>query len=183
MNDYCTLTLLNTHYKIYARVLARRLSTILGDIVHPRQYCCARERKIIIAADGIRDVLAYAAQTQRAICILSLDFQTAFDNVSRIYFYHILSEHGFDDTSVKILRALYKNATSKCQVNGFVSQRFPIECSVRQRSPLCMIMHAIALNSLMASLAELEGLKIMPTSSKISVFAYADITIILTSRH
>jgi len=39
MNDYRALTLFNTDYKIYARVLARRLYMILGDIIHSRQHC------------------------------------------------------------------------------------------------------------------------------------------------
>lgn len=54
----------------------------------------------------------------RGICILCLDFRTAFDKVSHDYLYNILSENGFDDTSVGIPRVLYKNATFSYDVNG-----------------------------------------------------------------
>jgi hypothetical protein len=68
------------------------------------------------AAAGIRHAVNYADQTQRAIRILP-------SIVSHDYMYHILSENGFDDTSVGILRALYKNAISRCDVNGFLLER------------------------------------------------------------
>jgi len=104
---------------------------VLADIIHLSQQCCARQRTIMEPAAGIRDVVAYADQTHRMICILSLYFQTAFDKVSHEYLYNILSEIGFDDNSVGIPRVLYKNATSSYDVNGFLSVRFSIESSVR----------------------------------------------------
>jgi hypothetical protein len=72
------LTLFNTDYKIYGRVLVRRLSLILGDIIHSRQHCYTLERTIMDAVAGIRRVVAYEEQTQSAISILSQDFRTAF---------------------------------------------------------------------------------------------------------
>jgi hypothetical protein len=104
---------------------------ILGDVIHLSQQCCSQERTIMDAAAGIRGVVAYADQTHRRTCILSLDFRTAFDKISHDYWYNILSENGFDDTSVGIPRVLYKNAISSHDVNGFSSVRFSIESSVR----------------------------------------------------
>jgi hypothetical protein len=94
-----------------------------------------------------------------------LDYGCCCWNPRRLtdYFYHILSENGYEDTSVKILRVLYMNATSRYEVNGFISDRFPIEYSVRQGCPLSIIMYVIVLNLLLTSLAEgLDGLKITP---------------------
>jgi hypothetical protein len=65
----------------------------------------ARECTIIGAAGGIRRAVLYADETQRAIRILSLDSGRS-SIVSHDYLYHILSENGFDDMSVGILRAL-----------------------------------------------------------------------------
>ena len=66
---------------------------------------------------------------------LLLEYETSY-----WLFCHILSKNGYDDTSVKILRVLYVNATSKCVVKAFLSDRFPIEYSVQQGCPLRMIM-------------------------------------------
>ena len=68
-----------------------------------------------------------------------------------------------DNTSVKILRALYMNATFRCEVKCFLLDRFPTKYSVVQGCSLSMIMQAIVLNLLLTSLVEgLEGLKITP---------------------
>ena len=93
------------------------------------------------------------------------DYGCCCSNPRRLtdYFYHILSENGYDNISVKILRVLYMNVTSKCEVKGFLTDSFPVEYSVRQGCPLSMIMYAIMLKLLLTSLAEgLEGMKIKP---------------------
>lgn len=82
MNDYRASTFFNTDYKIYWRVLARRLYMILDDIILSRKHCYRRERTIMDAAADIRCVVAYGEQTQRARSILSLDFRTAFDRLT-----------------------------------------------------------------------------------------------------
>ena len=106
-----------------------------------------------------------------------LDYGCCCWNPRRLtdYFYHILSENGYEDTSVKILRVLYMNATSRYEVNGFISDRFPIEYSVRQGCPLSIIMYVIVLNLLLTSLAEgLDGLKITPVFKSMPMWQYHD---------
>jgi len=123
----------------------------------------------------------------RGICILCLDFRTAFDKVSHDYLYNILSENGFDDTSVGIPHVLHKNASFSYDVNGvpigalfdwmFGTIGMPVK---RDNS---IVLYIYSTQPLVDSLAEtLEGLQITPTSSEVSVFVYADIMIILTSR-
>ena len=80
------------------------------------------------AAAGIREIVPCAEQMRCAIC--TLDFWTVFEKVSHYYLCHIIIEHGFDDTSVNILWAPHKNGTSRIDVNGFLSDKFPIECSI-----------------------------------------------------
>jgi hypothetical protein len=67
------------------------------------------------------------------------------------------------------------NATSRCEVKGFLSDRFPIEYSALQGCPLSMIMYAIVLNLLLTSLAEgLEGLRVTPVFKGMPMRQYHD---------
>ena len=75
----------------------------------------------------LQSVKSWLVQMQCAICILSLDFRTAFGNALHYYLCHIIIEHDFDDTSIKILCSPYKNVTSISGVNGFLSEKFPTE--------------------------------------------------------
>jgi hypothetical protein len=37
LQDFRPITLLNTDYKIFARILAGRIYEVIGDFLHPRQ--------------------------------------------------------------------------------------------------------------------------------------------------
>jgi hypothetical protein len=130
MSDYRALTLLDTNYSTYERVLVQIILTIFGDIKNSTQYCCPWIDTIMDATAGIREIVTYLEPMQCALRALSLDFWTAFEKVSHYYLCHIIIEHGFDDTSAKILWAPYKNVTSRIDVNGFLTEKFPIECSI-----------------------------------------------------
>jgi hypothetical protein len=80
--DYRALTLLNTDLKLLARVLAKRLESCLPHLIHPGQHCGVIGRSILEATATIRDAIAYAETHNTKLCILSLDFKDAFDNIS-----------------------------------------------------------------------------------------------------
>ena len=91
VSDYSPLTLLNTDYKMYARVLANRLKTTIKDIISDAQYSVVPGRTILDAATGITDVIASGQNTQNGLCLLALDFARAFDNVAHEYLQYILA--------------------------------------------------------------------------------------------
>ena len=71
---YRPLTLLNSEYKIIARVTANRLKPLLQDIISPQQHCGVQGTSIFEAVATIRDVIAYAEISQTPLCIISRDF-------------------------------------------------------------------------------------------------------------
>jgi len=81
ITDYRPLTLLNSDYKILARVIANRLRPILQDIISPQQHCGIQGTSIFEAVATIRDVIAYAETSHTPLCVISLDFQAAFDRI------------------------------------------------------------------------------------------------------
>jgi hypothetical protein len=69
VQDYRHLTLLNTDYKTYARILAQRIRTTITDVIHSAQYCGVPGRSIVDAAAGLRDVTAIAARIRNGLCL------------------------------------------------------------------------------------------------------------------
>jgi len=63
-NGYRPITLLNTDYKLLARILARRLSQVLGDQLQSSQYCCVPGNSILEALSVVRDVMAHPEVTR-----------------------------------------------------------------------------------------------------------------------
>jgi hypothetical protein len=70
-----------------ARIIANRLNPWLPSILHKSQYCGVRGHTIFDAVATIREVIAQAEHTKQALCILSLDFKAAFDNISHQYLF------------------------------------------------------------------------------------------------
>jgi hypothetical protein len=83
--DYRPITLLNTDYKIFARILAGRVQSVLGDVLHHSQYCGSPGKSIFDAVATVRNAIAYAEVSRTPLCLLSLDFAEAFDKMSHTY--------------------------------------------------------------------------------------------------
>ena len=184
IGDFRPLTLLNADYKILARVIANRMQPIIQDRIHSLQHCGGQGTSIFDAVATIRDAIAHSEITRKPLCVIAIDFQAAFDRVSHRYMERALQAHGFDDTFTQRIMGLYRNATSEVQINGFRSNCFPINCSIRQGCPLSMMLYALCINPLLHKLEEaLNGVRIRRRSPTTAVVAYADdVTVLLTDR-
>ena len=90
VTDYRPLTLLNTDYRIYARILANRLKPQMNDIINETQFSAVTDRSIIDAASGVRDIIAAGQDAYTGVCLIVLDCERAFDNVAHKYLKRIL---------------------------------------------------------------------------------------------
>jgi len=138
--------------------------------------------KLLKAVATIRDVIAYAETSQTPLCVISLDFQAAFDRISHQYLEETLRACGFKESFVRRIMGLYRNATSEIHINGFRSNSIPVKRSIRQGCPLSMLLYAICINPLLQTLVEeITGVKTGNGRPGIATVAYADeITIFLT---
>ena len=69
----------------------------------------------------------------RSICI---DFQKAFDTVSREFLFRTLSAFGFGSSFIQWVYTLYNNISSCVLNNGYSTSSFAVEHGVRQGDPL-----------------------------------------------
>jgi len=66
--DYRPITLLNTDYKIVARIITGRLKPVLAEILHPSQHCGVPGRTIFEAVATVWDAIAYAERANIPLC-------------------------------------------------------------------------------------------------------------------
>ena len=69
--DYRPITLLNTAYKILARLIAARVRPILAELLHPSQYCGVPGNTIFDAVATVHEAIAYAETTRCPLCSVS----------------------------------------------------------------------------------------------------------------
>ena len=130
--DFRSITLLNTDFKISARIIANRLRPMMTEQLQQSQYCGVPGNTIFRVVATVREATAQAEVKQAPLCVLSLDFQEAFDRISHQYLFAILRSHGFSNWFVERIKGMYEVAVSSVHIYGHISEPIPIHCSIRQ---------------------------------------------------
>jgi hypothetical protein len=178
--DYRHLTLLNADLKLLSRIIANRIRPWFATLLHPSQHCGIQGHNIFEAIAGVREAIAYTECTWLSLCLLSLDFKEAFDNISHDYLFQILEKYGFSLLIQQYIRGTYQNATSSIHINRHMTSKIPIKCSVRQGCPLSMLLFALCIDPFVSALAStLPGISVGSSGTHPAVLAYADDVMIL----
>ncbi|KAL9675269.1 hypothetical protein QQ045_003471 [Rhodiola kirilowii] len=85
LEDYRPINLVNSMYKILSKCLAKRLSSILPQLISPNQSAFIANRNIL---DGImitNELIHSAKMEKRKTLMIKLDFRKAYDSISWEY--------------------------------------------------------------------------------------------------
>jgi len=162
LEDYRPLSLLNTDYKLLARIIANRIRPWMPDIhvLRPSKHCAREGSTILDGVAAMREAVAYAKISNTPLCILSLDFKEFFDDISHTYLFELLRGIPFGQCFRQRMRRMFEN-TSKIRMNGQRTSPIQISCSVRQGCPMSMLLFAVCLNLLICTLERnLAGIRI-----------------------
>ena len=116
--DLRPITLLNTDYKILARIIAQRLRPALAKHLKDTQFCGVPGNSILDAAATIRDIIAFAETEKVPLCLLSIDFKNAVDNIAHEYLFQTLKKYGICDPFLHGIMNMYEGASSFVLING-----------------------------------------------------------------
>ena len=130
------ISLLNSDYKILARIVAGRLSKVLQLLIHPDQSCGVQGRYIGENIVLLNSVFQYSREASVPGALLSLDQEKAFDRVDHGFLFRIMSHVGFGSSFISWVKLLYSGISSAVCVNGYTSAAFFPSRGVRQGCPL-----------------------------------------------
>ena len=106
-----------------------------------------------------------------------IDFEKAFDSLSRDFLFKSLESFGFGVSFTKWIKTFYSNITSCVANNGFITPSFRIKRGVRQGGPLSLSLFIIVLELLAISIrsnVRIKGIKV--DGNKIKLVTFADVT-------
>ena len=124
------------HVKIGSKAIAKRLKKIRPCVIHHNQCAYVKGRTTFDAVRTTENVMDFKERCHidgRVICI---DFQKAFDTVSREFLFRTLSAFGFGSSFIQWIHTLYNNISSCVLNNGYSTSSFAVEWGVRQGDPL-----------------------------------------------
>ena len=163
IKNWRPITLLNTDYKIIAKLLGIRLQTVLPKLIHSDQVAYLKNRYIGQNIRIIDDVINFTHATNSQAIIACIDFEKAFDSVEWHFVEKTLAAFNFGPDFIKWFSIMY-GKTSSCVVNnGYASQFFTITRGIRQGCPLSAYLFLLVVELLAISIRQnknIHGIKI-----------------------
>ncbi|CAL5219684.1 g1571 [Coccomyxa viridis] len=159
--SYRPITLLNTDYKLAARVLADRLGPLLNHVVDSTQTGFLPQRWIGDNILAHLEIIAWYQRTQQPGVLLFLDFEKAFDRLDRPWLQRCMAATGFGAGAQRWVSLMHASTSAKVAFNGWHTQRFPVQSGVFQGSPLSPLLFVLAVQPMSAharQLATQQGL-------------------------
>ena len=92
-------------------------------VIHKDQYC-APNKTIIDVNNNIRDLIYYSNEENIPGAIINIDWSKAFDKVDIEFLWQVMLKMGFSRDFIKIIKIFYMSRSSKCLVNGFLTEEF-----------------------------------------------------------
>lgn len=180
--NFRPISLLNSDIKLYAKMLAGRLSSVLPTLINRDQVGFIRGRQ---APDGTRRLINIISQLESSktpAILFSLDAEKAFDRINWQFMFRVLEKFGFVGNIHSAIAALYSTPSARVLVNGTLSKPFSISNGTRQGCPLSPLIFDMVMEPLAEAIRShsgISGVNIADIQHKISLFA-DDVILTLT---
>ena len=181
IQNFRPISLLNTPYKIIAKILANRMKPLLHHWILPSQTGFDPNRCILDNVFLAFEAIEWALENKQTLSMLLLDFEKAYDRVNWTFLRAVMERMGFNLGWINQVMALNENASAAVIVNGEQSKTFRLQRSVRQGCPLAPYLFLLTVDVLGQMLQHpgcgVKGL-ILPDKSSITNQMFADDTLL-----
>jgi hypothetical protein len=176
ISNYRPITLLNTDYRILAKVLATRFASALADVIGPEQTAFLPGRLVgdnICFSQLLPAVLAAMGQQG---AMVFLDIAKAYDTLDRDFLLAVMQTMGATAGMCFWVRTLLADTTATALVNGFQSHLATWEAGVRQGCPLSPVLYLFLAEALACWLRTEPALGVVVGGARVVSLHFADDT-------
>jgi hypothetical protein len=166
-----------------AKVLAARLSKVLGDLIPNTQSTFLKGRQLVDGVVVVNEVIDFAKKSGKKCLILKVDFEKAYDLVDWGFLDYILRCFGFDDKWRAWMKACVCSGSMSILVNGSPTEEICIKRGLKQGDPLAPLLFLLVaegLGGLMRKAVErgrFQPFKVGRGGMPVSILQYADDTL------
>ena len=176
--DYRPITVTNYEYRIFAKVIVKRLRNFNDLIFDDQQHCSIKDRKIDDIIHMIRDFIHDSKMKNKVLKIISIDQKKAFDSIIHSYLFKLLKRINIGNRLIKIIENLYNGSVTRLNINGMLLEEIKVKKSIKQGDPLSMWLYILALQEILISIKNnpnINGYKLnILNNGETKVRAYAD---------
>jgi len=184
LNNWRPISLLNSDYKIFAKIITTRMSKYLPNIINQDQKGFVPSRKLDDAILKVTHIINYCKRSNTPAYLMFLDQEKAFDRVDRNYMHKIIETFNFPPLIRSAIKAMYNNTSANITINGQISRNINLLSGVRQGCPLSPTIYALCIEALGCHIRQnprYKGLTI-PGAGTYKVCNYADDTTFVISQ-
>lgn len=158
--NYRPITLLNSDYRILARILASRLGPAMGAVIDKAQCAFLPSRRIGEAIHLLQLLPELLKRQGKEAVIAFLDFSKAYDTVSRDFLFAAMEKMQAGEGMLKWVKLLLTDTKAVAVVNGHVSKPATFHAGVRQGCPLSPLLYLFVAQALLTWLKSHDELGI-----------------------
>ncbi|GJU41066.1 putative RNA-directed DNA polymerase, eukaryota, reverse transcriptase zinc-binding domain protein [Tanacetum coccineum] len=180
VSDFRPISLIGCQYKIIGKILANRLSMVVGTCVSPVQSAFIKGRNILDGPLILNECMAWYRKKKKDLMVFKVDFEKAFDSLRWDYLDAIMEKLGFGNKWRSWIAGCLNHSRASILVNGSPTSEFELSKGLRQGDPMSPFLFILAMEGLHALLAKavnsglFKGALIGQGNISISHLLYAD---------
>lgn len=174
LSSWRPITLLNNDLKIFSKAIAKRIQSVIRDIVSEDQTGFIKGRKISSNLANIQNIIDYTNYKQQTGLLLAIDYTKAFDTIRWDLILKALQLFGFGQFMQDSIKLLFTDIKSCIFNAGFSSGHFYPQRGIRQgccASPALFVLTVELLATLVRKNVAIRGISVAKRMAVISQYA------------
>ena len=147
--NYRGISLMNTGYKIYAKIINNRIMKIADCLIGEEQSGFRKGRSCIDNVFVIKQIIEQRREKNLETHIAFVDFEKAFDRVDRLKLWKILEKEGYPQHLISVIRSIYKNTSIIIENGSKRSEQILTNVGLRQGCSLSPTLFNIYINDIL----------------------------------
>ncbi|GJX03064.1 RNA-directed DNA polymerase, eukaryota, reverse transcriptase zinc-binding domain protein [Tanacetum coccineum] len=147
VKDYRPITLIGSLYKIISKILANRLTPVLGDMVNEVQSAFVANRQILDGPFILNELFHWCKMKKKQTMIFKVDFEKAYDSVWWDYLDEVLKKFGFGERWCGWIQSCLRSSRGSILVNGSPTNEFQFHKGLKQGDPLSPFLFILVMES------------------------------------